>query len=66
MKSVYSSRSEVIRDARAYLSKYEISKFEKGNLTANPISLFGKHIWFNGHINNDNAFTSFTISRTQL
>ncbi|NAL78383.1 ribbon-helix-helix protein, CopG family [Nitrososphaera sp. AFS] len=39
----YSSRSEVIRDAiRAYLSEYEISNFEKGNLTANPILLFGK------------------------
>lgn len=39
----YSSRSEVIRDAiRAYLSEYEVSNFEKGNLTANPILLFGK------------------------
>ena len=49
MKSVYSSRSEVIRDARAYLSKYEISKFEKGNLTANPISLFGKRYLVQRH-----------------
>ena len=31
----YSSRSEVIRDAiESYLSEYEMSKFEKGKLTA--------------------------------
>jgi CopG family transcriptional regulator, nickel-responsive regulator len=39
----YSSRSEVIRDAiRAYLSEYEISKFEKGNLTATITAMYQK------------------------
>jgi CopG family nickel-responsive transcriptional regulator len=37
----YSSRSEVIRDAiRTYLSEYEISKFEKGNLTATITGMY--------------------------
>jgi len=39
----YSSRSEVIRDAiRSYLSEYEISKLEKGNLTANITAMYQK------------------------
>ncbi len=39
----YSSRSEVIRDAiRTYLSEYEVSKFEKGNLTATITALYQK------------------------
>ena len=39
----YSSRSEVIRDAiRSYLSEYEISKLEKGNLTATITAMYQK------------------------
>lgn len=39
----YSSRSEVIRDAiRTYLSEYEISKFEKGTLTATITAMYQK------------------------
>jgi CopG family transcriptional regulator, nickel-responsive regulator len=39
----YSSRSEVIRDAiRTYLSEYEISKLEKGNLTATITAMYQK------------------------
>jgi CopG family transcriptional regulator, nickel-responsive regulator len=39
----YSSRSEVIRDAiRAYLSEYEISRFEKENLTATITVMYQK------------------------
>jgi CopG family nickel-responsive transcriptional regulator len=40
----YSSRSEVIRDAiRAYLSEFEMSKFEKGNLTATITAIYQKN-----------------------
>jgi metal-responsive CopG/Arc/MetJ family transcriptional regulator len=39
----YSSRSEVITDAiRTYLSEYDISKFEKGNLTATITAMYQK------------------------
>jgi CopG family nickel-responsive transcriptional regulator len=39
----YSSRSEVIRDAiRSYLSEYEVSRFEKGNLTATITAMYQK------------------------
>jgi CopG family nickel-responsive transcriptional regulator len=39
----YSSRSEVIRDAiRTYLSEYEISKLEIGNLTATVTAIYLK------------------------
>jgi CopG family nickel-responsive transcriptional regulator len=40
----YSSRSEVIRDAiRAYLSEFEMSKFDKGNLTATITAIYQKN-----------------------
>jgi len=40
----YSSRSEVIRDAiRVYLSEFEMSKFEKGNLTATITAIYQKN-----------------------
>jgi CopG family transcriptional regulator, nickel-responsive regulator len=40
----YSSRSEVIRDAiRSYLSEYEMSKFEKGKLTATITAIYQKN-----------------------
>ena len=42
-KKGYSSRSEVMRDAiRTYLSEYEISNFEKGNLTATITAMYQK------------------------
>ena len=40
----YSSRSEVIRGAiRSYLSEYEMSKFEKGKLTATITAIYQKN-----------------------